>query len=233
MARLRMGWPLVASLGAALAGLLVLPLLMPVQLPLRLGAASAAALPDPALDPGRRPGPDQTAVLAGGCFWGMEAIFEEVRGVRSVETGYAGGSGETARYAEVSRGSTGHAEGIRITYDPGQVSYGELLKVFFAVAHDPTEVNRQGPDVGEQYRSAIFSDDPLLQKVARQYIAQLNGAGSFAKPIATQLESNARFYPAEDYHQDFVRRNPRHPYVLVHDIPKLETFRSTFPELRQ
>ncbi|MBE9171857.1 peptide-methionine (S)-S-oxide reductase MsrA, partial [Cyanobium sp. LEGE 06143] len=147
-----MGWPLLASLGAGLAGLLVLPLLMLGQLPLRPGAASAAALPDPALDPGRRPGPDQTAVLAGGCFWGMEAIFEEVRGVHSVETGYAGGSGATARYAEVSQGTTGHAEGIRITYDPGQVSYGELLKVFFAVAHDPTEVNRQGPDVGEQYR---------------------------------------------------------------------------------
>lgn len=233
MVWLRIGWPLAASLGATLTAVLVLPLVVSGELPLRSGAASAAALPDPALDPGRRAGPEQTAVLAGGCFWGMEAIFEEVRGVSSVETGYAGGSSDTARYAEVSRGTTGHAEGIRITYDPGQVSYGELLKVFFAVAHDPTELNRQGPDVGEQYRSAIFSHDPLLLDVARQYIQQLNEAGSFDKPIATQLERNARFYPAEAYHQDFVKRNPRHPYVVVHDLPKLETFRRTFPELRQ
>ncbi|TWB89023.1 MULTISPECIES: peptide-methionine (S)-S-oxide reductase MsrA [unclassified Synechococcus] len=233
MPRFTLGWPLITSLGAVLAGVLLLPLVFTGELPMRLGAASAAALPDPTLDRGRSPGPTQTALLAGGCFWGMEAIYEEVRGVKSVETGYAGGSADTARYAEVSRGTTGHAEGIRITYDSAQVSYGELLKVFFAVAHDPTELNRQGPDVGEQYRSAIFTADPMLQKLARQYIEQLNQAGSFEKPIATVVESSDRFFPAEAYHQDFVKRNPLHPYVVVHDLPKLATFRSTFPELRQ
>jgi peptide-methionine (S)-S-oxide reductase len=138
---------------------------------------------------------------------------------------------ETARYAEVSQGTTGHAEGIRITYDPAQVSYGELLKVFFAVAHDPTEHNRQGPDIGPQYRSAIFTNDPQLQTVARTYIQQLDRSGSFDKPIATQVEASDRFFPAEDYHQDFVRRNPLHPYVVVHDLPKLAAFRAAFPEL--
>ncbi|MEO1004188.1 MAG: peptide-methionine (S)-S-oxide reductase MsrA [Cyanobacteria bacterium J06638_7] len=190
-------------------------------------------LPDPALDPGRRAGSARTAVFAGGCFWGMEAIFEEIRGVSQVQTGYAGGSRATAEYAQVSRGGTAHAEGIRITYDPAQVSYGELLKVFFAVAHDPTQLNRQGPDVGEQYRSAVFTTDPELQQLVRAYIRQLDGAGSFPRPIVTRIEASDSFFPAEPYHQDFVRRNPRHPYVVVHDLPKLEQFRTSFPELRR
>lgn len=229
----RRRWRLVLPLAAALGGLLALPLLLGRELPLPIGAAQARELPDPADDPGRRAGPPQTAVLAGGCFWGMEAIFEEIRGVKQVETGYAGGSDSTATYSQVSRGTTGHAEGIRITYDPGQVSYGELLKVFFAVAHDPTEVNRQGPDVGEQYRSAIFTTDPELRQLARSYIRQLDAERLFPKPIATQVETSGRFFRAEAYHQDFVRRNPAHPYVVVHDLPKLKTFRATFPELRR
>ncbi|SBO42252.1 peptide-methionine (S)-S-oxide reductase MsrA [Cyanobium sp. NIES-981] len=224
-------WHLLIPLAGALGGLLALPLLLGRRLPLPIGAAQATELPDPAQAPGRRAGPAQVAVLAGGCFWGMEAIFEEIRGVQRVDTGYAGGSASSATYDQVSRGSTGHAEGIRITYDPGQVSYGELLKVFFAVAHDPTEVNRQGPDVGAQYRSAIFTADPALQRLARAYIRQLDGAGVFPRPIATQVEASDRFFPAEAYHQDFVQRNPAHPYVVVHDLPKLATFRATFPEL--
>lgn len=229
----RRRWRRLLPLAAALGGLLALPLLMGRPGPLPFGAAQATELPDPAQDPGRRVGPTQVAVLAGGCFWGMEAIFEEIRGVQQVETGYAGGSAGTASYQQVSRGGTGHAEGIRITYDPGQVSYGQLLKVFFAVAHDPTEVNRQGPDVGEPYRSAIFTADPQLQGLARAYIRQLDAAGVFPKPIATTVEASDRFFPAEAYHQDFVRRNPAHPYVVVHDLPKLATFRETFPELRR
>ena len=224
---------LVVALGAVITGVLVAPSLLGRRLPLPGAAAAAVELPDPLGAPGLRPGPLQTAVLAGGCFWGMEAIYEEIRGVRSVETGYAGGEAGTANYRAVSRGSTGHAEGIRITYDPAQVSYGDLLKVFFAVAHDPTEVNRQGPDVGEQYRSAIFSRDPQLQELARSYIQQLDETGLVPRPIATTVETSDRFFPAEPYHQDFVRRNPAHPYVVVHDLPKLATFREAFPELRR
>jgi peptide-methionine (S)-S-oxide reductase len=222
---------LLVPLLAAAAGLLALPVLLRDQLPPPGASARAAELPDPALDPGRRPGTARTAILAGGCFWGLEAIFEEIRGVSRVQTGYAGGSEATADYTQVSTGRTGHAEGIRITYDPAQVSYGELLKVFFAVAHDPTQLNRQGPDVGEQYRSAIFTTDPELQEMARTYIRQLDATGSFSGPIVTRIEASDTFFPAKPYHQDFVRRNPRHPYVVIHDLPKLEQFRASFPEL--
>ncbi len=222
---------LLLPLLAAAAGLLALPVLRHNPLPPPGASARAAELPDPALDPGRQPGAERTALLAGGCFWGLEAIFEEIRGVSRVQTGYAGGSRETANYTQVSTGRSGHAEGIRITYDPAEVSYGELLKVFFAVAHDPTQLNRQGPDVGEQYRSAIFTADPQLQQLARAYIEQLGASGSFAQPIVTTIEASDSFFPAEPYHQDFVRRNPRHPYVVIHDLPKLQQFRSSFPEL--
>ena len=226
-----MSLKLLIPLLAAAAGLLTLPVLLRDQLPPTAATARAAELPDPALDPGRQPGAERTAILAGGCFWGLEAIFEEIRGVSRVQTGYAGGSEATADYTQVSSGRTGHAEGIRITFDPAQVSYGELLKVFFGVAHDPTQLNRQGPDVGEQYRSAIFTTDPELQEMARTYIRQLDATGTFSRPIVTRIEASDTFFPAEPYHQDFVRRNPRHPYVVIHDLPKLKQFRSSFPEL--
>jgi peptide-methionine (S)-S-oxide reductase len=222
---------LLVPLLAAAAGLLAVPVLLRHQLPPSAASARAAELPDPSLDPGRQPGAERTAILAGGCFWGLEAIFEEIRGVSRVETGYAGGSADTADYRQVSSGRTGHAEGIRITFDPAEVSYGELLKVFFGVAHDPTQLNRQGPDIGEQYRSAIFTTDPQLQRMASSYIRQLDASGRFDEPIVTRIEASDSFFPAEPYHQDFVRRNPRHPYVVIHDLPKLEQFRSSFPEL--
>lgn len=168
----------------------------------------------------------ETAVLAGGCFWGMEAVFEHVKGVRNVVSGYAGGAAEEARYDKVSSERTGHAEAIRISFDPRQVSYAQLLRIYFAVAHDPTQVNRQGPDVGPSYRSAIFPQNAEQRRLAASFIAQLRTA---KKPIATRLESGA-FYPAEANHQDFVRRNPLHPYVVVHDRPKLAKLKRAYPE---
>ncbi len=221
-----------SSLLALGAGVLAVPLLMVAVLP-RLGTASvaAASLPDPATDSAVAPGGRATAVLAGGCFWGMEAVFEHVRGVTEVVTGYAGGKAATAAYERVKSGDTGHAEGIRITYDPEKISYGQLLKVFFAVAHDPTERNRQGPDVGPQYRSAIFPTDPEQRRVATAYIAQLNRAGVFPRPIATTVEAWRGFTPAEAYHQDFVARNPAHPYVVFHDKPKVARLKAEFPAL--
>ena len=216
------------------ASLLAIPLIATALLS-RLGVSrvAAAALPDPATGLALAAGPraTATAVLAGGCFWGMEAVFEHVKGVSEVVTGYAGGPVATADYEQVSGGDTGHAEGIRITYDPARVSYGQLLKVFFAVAHDPTELNRQGPDVGSQYRSAIFPTDPEQRRVATAYIAQLNRAGVLPRPIATTVEVWRGFTPAEPYHQDFVARNPNHPYVVVHDKPKVARLQAQFPGL--
>jgi len=167
-----------------------------------------------------------TAVLAGGCFWGMEAVFEHVKGVQNVVSGYAGGAAEEARYDRVSSERTGHAEAIRISFDPRQVSYAQLLRIYFAVAHDPTQVNRQGPDVGPSYRSAIFPQSAEQRRLAASFIAQLRAA---KKPIATRLESGA-FYPAEASHQDFVRRNPLHPYVVVNDRPKLAKLKRAYPQ---
>ncbi|MFM1842324.1 MAG: Peptide methionine sulfoxide reductase MsrA [Cyanobacteriota bacterium] len=195
---------------------------------------TARAIPDPAIDiPKVASNAPQTAkaVFAGGCFWGLEAMFEEVRGVQSVQTGYSGGSAETANYPRVSGGGTDHAESIQIVYDPAQVSYGELLKIFFSVGHDPTQVNRQGADMGRQYRSAIFATTPEQKQVAAAYIKQLETSDAFDQAIATEVNEFKAFYPAEDYHQDFVKRNPAHPYVLVHDIPKLQKFRQTYPDL--
>lgn len=172
----------------------------------------------------------QTAVLAGGCFWGMEAVFEQVRGVRGVTAGYAGGTRQTANYDAVSSETTRHAEAIRVAYDPRVVSYATLLRVYFSIAHDPTQVNRQGPDSGTSYRSAIFPQDRAQRAVAAAYIAQLGAARTFGKPIATRIESGA-FFPAESYHQDFFRRNPSHPYIVRFDKPKVAGFRAGFPKL--
>jgi peptide-methionine (S)-S-oxide reductase len=172
----------------------------------------------------------QTAVLAGGCFWGLEAVFEQVKGVRDVVSGYAGGSAGDATYEKVSSERTRHAEVVRISYDPAQVSYGQLLRIYFSVAHDPTQLNRQGPDVGPSYRSAIFPLNSAQKQVAEAYIAQLGGAGVYGKPIVTRIESG-RFYPAEAHHQDFMKRNPRHPYILAHDVPKVAALKRLFPAL--
>jgi peptide-methionine (S)-S-oxide reductase len=192
-------------------------------------APSAPQLPGPVLDP--KTSGEQTAVLAGGCFWGVEAVFEALAGVKDVVSGYAGGSKNSANYRVVSQGTTGHAESVKITYDPAKISYGQLLKVFFAVAHDPTQLNRQGPDEGPQYRSAIFFNGPEQKAVAEAYIGQLNDAKIFPRRIVTKVVTFEGFYPAEPEHQDFIRRNPWNPYVLANDRPKLELLEKEFPEL--
>jgi peptide-methionine (S)-S-oxide reductase len=194
-----------------------------------LQAERAVSIPAPKRDVTPKPGL-ATAVLAGGCFWGMEAVFESVKGVRAVTSGYAGGTRSTASYDQVSSETTGHAEAVRITYDPRVVSYGTLLRVFFSVAHDPTQVNGQYPDSGPSYRSAIFPQTPAQRVVAQQYIAQLNTSRAYAKPLATRIEAGG-FFPAEAYHQDFARRNPNYPYIVRFDRPKLAAFRAAFPQL--
>jgi peptide-methionine (S)-S-oxide reductase len=204
-------------------------------LPLALAACGPAAaeravpIPAAARDVPATAG-TQVAVLAGGCFWGMEAVFEQVKGVKQVTAGYAGGTRDTANYDSVSSETTRHAEAIRIVYDPRVVSYATLLRVYFSVAHDPTQVNRQGPDSGPSYRSAIFPQTLAQRAVAAAYIAQLNAAKVFPARIATHLESGA-FFPAETYHQDFYRRNPSHPYIVRWDKPKVAAFRAGFPKL--
>ena len=194
-------------------------------------ATAERAVPVPAIASDVPPTPGlATAVLAGGCFWGMEAVFERVKGVRSVTAGYAGGRREDANYAAVSTERTGHAEAIRITYDPTKLSYATLLRVYFAIAHDPTQVGGQGPDRGPSYRSAIFAQSPEQAKVARDYIAQLTRAHAFPKPITTRIEQGS-FFPAEAEHQDFYDRNPMHPYIVRWDKPKVAGFRAGFPDL--
>jgi peptide-methionine (S)-S-oxide reductase len=173
---------------------------------------------------------EQTAVLAGGCFWGMEAVFEHVKGVDQVVSGYAGGSARDANYDAVSSEATSHAEAVRISYDPAKISYAQLLQVYFAVAHDPTEVNRQGPDSGTSYRSAIFPQSPQQAAQARAFIARLSAAHVFKAPIATRIESGG-FYPAEAYHQGFARKHPTYPYIVINDLPKLQRLKATYPAL--
>lgn len=175
----------------------------------------------------------QTAVFAGGCFWGVDAVFRHVKGVAEVESGYAGGQAATARYEQVSEGNTGHAEAVRVRFDPAQVSYPQLLQVFFSVAHDPTQLNRQGPDIGSQYRSAIFYTSPEQQRSALAYIQQLTGAKAFSRPIVTQVVPLQQFYRAEDYHQNYLALHPRQPYIVFNDLPKLEQLRKQFPALYQ
>ena len=173
----------------------------------------------------------QTLVVAGGCFWGIEAVFEHIKGVTDAVSGYAGGTKGTAEYETVSTGTTGHAESVKITYDPAKVSLEKLLQVFFSVAHDPTQLNRQGPDVGPQYRSAIFFASEEQAKVARAYIDQLTKAKTFSKPIVTQVVKLDQFYPAEEYHQDFAEKNPTYPYIVYNDRPKVENLKREFPDL--
>ncbi len=172
----------------------------------------------------------ETAVLAGGCFWGVQGVFQHVKGVSRALSGYAGGGPDTAHYERVGEGDTGHAESVQITYDPKQISYGQLLQIYFSVAHDPTQLNRQGPDSGTQYRSAIFPQDAMQQRVADAYIAQLDKAGIFHQPIVTKTKPAQGFYPAEDYHQDFLALNPGYPYIAINDLPKVRNLKRLFPE---
>ena len=194
--------------------------------------SSAAAIPDPVVD-SPRPAANglHTIVLGGGCFWGLQAVFEHVKGVTSVTAGYSGGSAETANYEAVSGGRSGHAEAVRITYDPSQITYGQLLKVFFGVAHNPTEINRQGPDEGTQYRSVIFYSNEGQRRIAQAYINQLNQAKVFERPIATQVVGLHRFYKAESYHQDFAVKYPNDLYIVSNDLPKVANLRKEMPSL--
>jgi peptide-methionine (S)-S-oxide reductase len=192
---------------------------------------AASRFPDPAVDPAPAKAGTQTAVLAGGCFWGVEAVFEKLKGVSEAVSGYAGGRKATAHYEAVGTGTTGHAESVQVTYDPSLISYGTLLKVFFAVAHDPTELNRQGPDEGTQYRSSIFYATPQQQEVAEAYIRQLSAAKVFNKAIVTKVVPLEGFYPAEDYHQNFLVQHPDYPYIVYNDLPKLDHLKKEFPEL--
>jgi peptide-methionine (S)-S-oxide reductase len=192
----------------------------------------ASALPSPTVDEPASGGPkSETAVLAGGCFWGVQGVFQHVKGVSAAQSGYAGGDAATANYDTVSSETTGHAESVRITYDPSQITYGQLLRVFFGVVQDPTELNYQGPDVGSSYRSVIFAQNDSQQKIANAYIAQLNQAGAFPAPIVTTVTPGANFYPAEAYHQNYLSLHPNSPYIVANDLPKLGALKADFPEL--
>jgi peptide-methionine (S)-S-oxide reductase len=195
-------------------------------------APVGVAVPGPAVDAHRaaKPG-EQTAVVAGGCFWGIQAVFQHVKGVISATSGYSGGEAKTAEYEVVSTGETGHAESVRVVYDPSQITYGELLRVFFSVAHDPTQLNRQGPDDGTQYRSVVFYGSDEQKKIAQAYIAQLDKARIFSSPIVTQVVPLKAFYPAEAYHQDYATRHPDQPYIVYNDAPKVVNLKQRFPEL--
>jgi peptide-methionine (S)-S-oxide reductase len=194
-------------------------------------AKSVTPFPSPAVDSDRAAKGKQTAVFAGGCFWCTEAVFEQLAGVDKVVSGFSGGDAASAHYEIVSAGKTNHTESIEITYDPARISYGTLLKVFFSVAHDPTQLNRQGPDYGRQYRSAIFYKDDEQKRIAEAYIKQLNEADIFKKPIVTEVTALTRFYPAEAYHQHFVKLHPDHPYVVQNSLPKLDKLKKQYPEL--
>nr|WP_218017512.1 peptide-methionine (S)-S-oxide reductase MsrA [Polaromonas jejuensis] len=196
-----------------------------------LAAESAVAIPAPADDLAATPAAAvETAVLAGGCFWGVQGVFQHVMGVSSAVSGYAGGDEASARYEAVGSGRTGHAEAVRITYDPKQISYGRILQIYFSVAHNPTELNRQGPDQGPQYRSTIFAQNATQARIAKAYIAQLNKAGSFGLPIVTTTEMQKPFFPAEAYHQDYLARNPHNPYIAYNDLPKIDNLKRLFPD---
>jgi peptide-methionine (S)-S-oxide reductase len=215
---LRFGRRLALFSGAVTLGWMIASLPVAGQR-LAAGAAHAAG------------GAEETAVFAGGCFWGVQAVFQRVKGVRRAVSGYAGGSASSAHYEVVSSGTTGHAESVQVTYDPTQISYAELLKVFFSVAHDPTQLDRQGPDVGTQYRSALFYVNEAQRQVARAYVAELNATKAFPRPIVTQIVPLTGFYPAEAYHQDYLDRHPNDPYVVFNDWPKIANLRAQFPTL--
>ncbi|MER8436760.1 peptide-methionine (S)-S-oxide reductase MsrA [Mesorhizobium sp. M1312] len=195
-----------------------------------ISAEAAVVIPPPAVDEKPAAGTAK-AVFAGGCFWGVQGVFQHVKGVTSAVSGYAGGTEDTADYETVGTGRTGHAEAVEITYEPSKVTYGQLLQVYFSVAHNPTQLNYQGPDRGPQYRSTIFAENDAQKKIAENYIAQLDKAKVFPEPIVTTLETGKTFYPAEDYHQDFLTLNPTYPYIVYNDLPKVENLKTLFPNL--
>jgi peptide-methionine (S)-S-oxide reductase len=197
----------------------------------RSTAEEARVAPAPAVDEQAGGAASEVAVIAGGCFWGVQGVFQHVAGVTSAVSGYAGGDKATAHYEMTSEGNTGHAESVQITFDPRKVSYGRILQVYFSVAHDPTELNRQGPDEGTQYRSSIFPANDEQARVAKAYIAELNSAHAFKAPIVTTIEPGKTFYRAEDYHQDFLAKNPGYPYIVVNDLPKIASLKRLFPGL--
>lgn len=212
-------------------GLLVAVLLV-AAVAMRIMPASAQegiALPAPAVDMPAGDAPSEVVVLAGGCFWGVQGVFQHVKGVSNAVSGYAGGAKSTAIYELTNDGTTGHAESVQVTFDPRQVTYGQLLQVFFSVAHDPTQLNRQGPDTGTQYRSTIFPTNAEQAAVAKAYIAQLDGTQAFKRRIETTIEMGRTFYPAEKYHQDFLVRNPTYPYIVYNDLPKIENLKRLLP----
>jgi len=221
------------SVNCRLATLLFATALISFSLPTRAGNdEQKSRFPNPAIDaPLTKTASRQTAVLAGGCFWGMQLVFQHVKGVVSVTSGYSGGSANTAHYEIVSTGTTGHAESIEITYDPSKITYGELLKIYFSVAHDPTQLNRQGPDVGTQYRSAIFYADAEQLRIAKAYITELHDLKVFSEPIVTKVVPLSGFYRAEDYHQDYGTLHPNNPYIVINDLPKLASLETAFPAL--
>lgn len=197
----------------------------------RSTAEEARAAPPPAVDEQAGAKTSEVAVIAGGCFWGVQGVFQHVEGVTNAVSGYAGGDKATAHYDMTSTGTTGHAESVQITYDPRKITYGRILQVYFSVAHDPTELNRQGPDEGTQYRSAIFPSNDEQARVAKAYIAQLDSARAFQRPIVTTIEPGKTFYRAEDYHQNFLERNPHYPYIVFNDLPKIANLKRLFPAL--
>jgi peptide-methionine (S)-S-oxide reductase len=195
------------------------------------GGVEAPSIPAPALDEGAGSRDSEVAVLAGGCFWGVQGVFQHVDGVRRAVSGYAGGAEVAAHYEIVSSGVTGHAESVQVTFDPRRVSYGRLLQIYFSVAHDPTQLDRQGPDFGSQYRSAIFPTSAEQARIARAYIAQLEGAHVFGGPIVTTVELGRTFFPAEEHHQDFLTLHPTYPYIIINDLPKVAALERLFPGL--
>src|SRR6201996_4225918 len=215
---------LAALLGAVAVGAVLL------RTPL-FGAEAPVVIAPAAIDNPKSAGPLQTAVLSGGCFWGVQGVYQHVRGVKNVLAGYAGGEKATAQYETVSSGTTGHAESVKITFDPAMISYGQILQIAFSVVHDPTQLNRQGPDVGTQYRSAIFYADDTQKRIAEAYIAQLDQAHAFNEPIVTKITQLTAFYPAERYHQNYATLHPDNPYIYYNDLPKVENLKRLFPDL--
>jgi len=215
--------------------MLLLPVLAALPLITARSESMAVRIDPPALDAPSEPNTGdglETAVLAGGCFWGVQAVYQHTKGVVNAVSGYAGGSGNDANYTSVSFGRTGHAESVRVTFDPRVTSYGKILQIFFSVAHDPTQFNRQGPDYGTQYRSEIFPQSDAQRRIAKAYIAQLDATHVFAKPIVTRTDTDkTKFFPAEDYHQDYAVKHPSQPYIAINDLPKVDALKSLFPDV--